>query len=59
MIDISDKVMQAIELFEMMTEAEAVAWVDAWLKDYSDDDDSYTDQLEGILEGDCDVENYV
>ena len=58
MIDISDKVMQAIELFEMMTEEEAVAWVDAWLKDYSDDD-SYTGQLEGILGGDCDVENYV
>jgi hypothetical protein len=58
MIDISDKVMQAIELLEMLTEEEAVAWVDDWLKDYSDDD-SYTDQLEGILEGDCDVENYV
>jgi hypothetical protein len=41
MIDISDKVMQAIELLEMMTEDEAVAW------------------LEGILEGDWDVENYV
>jgi hypothetical protein len=41
MIDISDKVMQAIELLEMMTEEEAVAW------------------LEGVLEGDCDVENYV
>ena len=41
MIDISDKVMQAIELLEMLTEEEAVAW------------------LEGILEGDVDVENYV
>jgi hypothetical protein len=53
MIDISDKVMQAIERLEMMTEEEAVAWLEAWLKDYNDNE-SYADQLEGILESDGD-----
>jgi len=38
MIDISDKVMQAIELLEMMTEEEAVAWLEVILDEESDEE---------------------